>query len=226
MAVQTHGISTVVNHSEVVERGSGTMVSRALRLLAISSTACLMSCATLNKSECETGDWRSIGLKDGSLGKVSDSRLADHSKACGKHGVRLDSEQYLGGYNDGLKSYCTTDVGFETGSDFGKTSYSKSYKGVCPEELELPYLEGYIAGLKMSLDMVSKELADEEAELGNQRGAFLVLKALNSSRADGMEENMEESDRSVSDKKSAVSRIVSEVEKWLTARPELRDQLN
>ncbi len=201
--------------------------SAGIGLIIVGTFAFIAGCATLNKSECETGDWRSIGLQDGTLGKESGTRLAAHSKACGKHGVRLDSDEYLSGHSEGLKTYCTTDVGFGVGSDFGKNTFStKAYKGVCPDELEVTYLQGYLAGLQMNLEVLRKELSEEKAELDNQRGAFLILKALNSSKADGAEENMDELDAAVSELKSSMKRIVNEVEKWLTVHPELRDQMN
>lgn len=196
-------------------------------LITAGAIALVAGCATLDKSECETGDWRSIGMQDGTLGKESGTRLAAHSKACGKHGVRLDSDEYLGGYAEGLESYCTADMGFQAGTDFGKNTFStKAYKGVCPDDLEITYLEGYLAGLKMNLDVLYKELTEEEAELDNQRSAYVLLKLLNSSRADNAEENMEEADEAVDDMQSTVSSIIKEVEKWLSVHPELREQMN
>lgn len=202
--------------------------SKYTSIFILGATALLLSsCATLDKKECLTGDWVAVGKTDGSRGQVSTAQLAKHTKACGKHGVQLNTDQYMSGHGEGLKTYCTTESGFNVGSEFGKNTFSRSeYKGVCPSDLELGYLEGYIKGMKLNLDMLHGEVKTEEADLADQRSAFLILKALNSSKADGMEEDMEEDESSIDDKKSTITETIKEIEKWLLVHPELRELVN
>ena len=58
-----------------------------LKLLATALLAlALPGCATMDKSECLTVDWRTIGYEDGVAGHSGDC-IAQHRKACAKYGV-------------------------------------------------------------------------------------------------------------------------------------------
>ncbi|UJQ93250.1 DUF2799 domain-containing protein [Mariluticola halotolerans] len=68
----------------------------------------LAGCATLNKAECEAGDWRSLGMADGSKGYPL-SYIDEHMTACAKHGISVDRTVYAAGREEGLQNYCRID---------------------------------------------------------------------------------------------------------------------
>jgi len=103
-------------------RGSLTASSCALLLLA--------GCASMDKDECRTADWRAVGLEDGVKGRALD-HLGEHRKACAKHGVTPDTDRYIAGRTEGLATYCTPDNGYRVGRT------GETYRGVCPE-LSIP----------------------------------------------------------------------------------------
>src|SRR5262245_62574282 len=90
----------------------------SLALLAL-----LAGCATLDKNECLRADWYAIGLEDGARGQPIE-RLGEHRRACAEHGVTPQTERYLTGRGEGLKSYCTYEKGFSVGRSW------QSYAGV------------------------------------------------------------------------------------------------
>ncbi len=96
-------------------------------------------CATLDKSECENADWQIIGLEDGAEGKTP-SYIGEHRSACAQHDITPDYSAYKTGYDAGLKQYCTATNGFLIGEE------GNEYKGVCPPELEQPFIRGYNHG--------------------------------------------------------------------------------
>jgi len=200
--------------------------SRPLQLLSVCVISLsISSCASLGKKDCLTGDWVSVGKSDGSKGEIAGDRIAAHTKACSKHGVAFDEGVYILGHAEGLKSFCTTENGYDVGSEFAASYRQDSYNNVCPENLKMGFLEGYVGGLKSSLDSLHRELELEQQELESQRSAFLILKALNSSKADRLEEEMEETEESVSDKKSTLDEAVKEIDKWLLIEPGLEKLL-
>lgn len=106
----------------------------------------LSGCAIIEKNQCLSEDWASIGRSDGAAGKISSQRLLTHSRACSKHGVELDQDLYLGGYADGLKTYCTAENGYTIGSEYSRYKRRPNgYEAVCPDDLEFSYLRGYIS---------------------------------------------------------------------------------
>jgi len=115
-----------------------------MRLVLIAAAATgaaltLGSCATMSEEQCLAGDWSGQGYSDGASG-LTMSRLDDHAKACGKHGVTPDAAAYAAGRREGLLRYCTVDKGFEVGRTGG------GYAGVCPSDLEGDFLYAYRDG--------------------------------------------------------------------------------
>ena len=54
----------------------------------VSFVLVLNGCKTLNKDECQTGDWETIGYEDGLRGELR-SRVGQHREACAKHHVKI-----------------------------------------------------------------------------------------------------------------------------------------
>lgn len=138
--------------------------SAAVLLLALSG------CATMDRDECLTVDWRTIGFEDGVAGYSGD-RIGQHRKACAKHGVTPDLAAYQAGREDGLREYCVPSNGFRLGSNGG------SYNGMCPADLEPAFADAYASGRQLhtlqarlsnvsyQLDARRRDLRDAEADI-------------------------------------------------------------
>lgn len=137
----------------------------------------LSGCATLDKSECQTVNWESIGFEDGTRGYEA-SRIGKHRSACAKHHISPDLALYTNGRERGLEQYCRASVGYHTGLS------GKSYKNVCPNASEQEFLSGYRYGQRIYklksqerhlrndikkeeklLDELAATISDTEAEL-------------------------------------------------------------
>ncbi|MBU1175527.1 MAG: DUF2799 domain-containing protein [Alphaproteobacteria bacterium] len=139
------------------------MLRFVLAVAGLMLVVVLSGCATLSKVECQTGDWRGIGLSDGSHG-YSSSRIEQHAEACAQHGVAPSRELYMAGYEQGLVSYCRLDRAAETGTSGG------AYYQVCTGEIGLSFGRVYIAardvylarseadGIRTEIDAVTDKL--------------------------------------------------------------------
>ena len=63
----------------------------------------ISGCASLNKGECNTGDWQKIGKKDGGRGLVAKEQLKKHLSACSKYQIYPNNKIYYSGYNNGIR---------------------------------------------------------------------------------------------------------------------------
>ena len=99
----------------------------------------LSGCATLSEDECVTADWYAIGYEDGLAGRPA-QRIAEHRKACAKHGVSADLTRYNSGRDAGLEPYCDARNGYRLGRA------GADYLGVCPAHHERDFLAAYHAG--------------------------------------------------------------------------------
>ena len=103
-------------------------------------TLTLSGCATLSEEECRVADWRAIGYEDGASGHDA-ARLKKHREACAEYGIQISFTEYHNGRDLGLREeYCTPRRGYEVGIG------GLSYGGVCPQELEEGFLDGYVYG--------------------------------------------------------------------------------
>lgn len=102
----------------------------------------LSGCASMNKSECLTADWRTVGFEDGVAGE-NISNIGEYRKDCAKHGVSPSLEDYQQGHAQGSELFCTTQNGFERGND------GRGYQRSCPEVLEQDFLTGYQDGQEL-----------------------------------------------------------------------------
>jgi Protein of unknown function (DUF2799) len=102
----------------------------------------LSGCATMNRSECQTVDWRTVGYEDGVSGQSS-GRIAQHRKACAKHGVAPDLDAYQSGREQGLREYCTADNGFRLGER------GASLPAFCPDDRQMAFESAYRDGFHL-----------------------------------------------------------------------------
>ncbi|HZV85525.1 MAG TPA: DUF2799 domain-containing protein [Brevundimonas sp.] len=113
------------------------------------------SCATMSEDQCRVADWGGQGLRDGSAG-LPMSRLDDHAKACAKHGVAPDLTPYRSAREDGLRSYCRLERGFEEGRR------GRGYHGVCRAEEEAEFLPAFHDGSRLHAAESALESASSE----------------------------------------------------------------
>ena len=140
------------------------MSTRIAGLLTIFSLFIVSGCATMSADECTMSDWHTIGFEDGAQG-YSANRLGDHRKACAKHGVAPDFEQYQAGRTQGLRQqYCQPSRGFSLGANGGR------YNGVCPADMEVDFVDAYNSGhqlytLRSAVNSASYQINAKKAEM-------------------------------------------------------------
>ncbi|PHR58015.1 MAG: hypothetical protein COA47_10925 [Robiginitomaculum sp.] len=135
------------------------------KLFLLSSVLLIAGCATLSEDECLTGNWQSIGYTDGAKGHAPD-RIDDHNKACSKHGIPVDLETWLTGYDQGLDVYCTADNGAWIGAS------GITYKKVCTGPRGEAFQYGHQAGIEVyeaeeARDRARQDYATSEQELAD-----------------------------------------------------------
>jgi Protein of unknown function (DUF2799) len=121
----------------------------------------LCACAGMGSDECRTADWRAIGYEDGIAGQ-SAAYFGERRKACAEHGVTADFDAYLAGRAEGVAHFCRPQNGYRLGT------YGQRYPGVCPIELEQPFLSAHATGYGLyergaALDHIRKRLHRSEA---------------------------------------------------------------
>jgi len=111
-------------------------------LIGLGLLAALGGCSSMSANECMATDWRTVGYEDGASGYSGD-RVGKYRKACGKHGVAPDLDQYQAGREQGLREFCRPMNGFRVGES------GRGYNGVCPASLDGPFLEAYESGRRL-----------------------------------------------------------------------------
>jgi hypothetical protein len=96
-------------------------------------------CASMSQQECAATDWQTVGYEDGVNG-YSGGRIAHYRTACSKYGVAPDLARYQAGREQGLREFCRPANGYRLGAAGG------GYGGVCPTDLEAPFMSAFNAG--------------------------------------------------------------------------------
>ena len=102
----------------------------------------LGGCATMNKAECTTVDWRTVGYEDGVAGYSGD-RIGLYRKSCAKYGVAPDLNAYQSGRDQGLREYCQPETGYQLGVRGGSLNSS------CPADLRESFESAYHSGFEL-----------------------------------------------------------------------------
>lgn len=110
--------------------------------VALALSLLLGGCASLSESQCIAGDWQTVGMRDGLAGQQS-AHLLNHQNACVKHGVVPDRQEYLAGWEQGVRQYCQPDNGFAVGER------GAGYNNVCPAHLQGAFQEAYEEGRQL-----------------------------------------------------------------------------
>ena len=122
----------------------------------------LGGCSSMSANECMATDWQTVGYEDGVSGYAG-NRVGQYRKACGKHGVTPDLAAYQHGREQGLREFCKPLNGFRVGAR------GRSYDGVCPADLDAPFLEAYESGrqlysLRSRVGSTANEIESMKAE--------------------------------------------------------------
>lgn len=119
-------------------------------------------CASMSEEECLVADWHALGYEDGAAGQPV-AQLGERRQACAEYGVRPNTDAYRAGRSEGLRLYCTDQRGFRLGRS------GRTYNGVCPADLEPPFLHAYEAGrdiyrAQAAVDEISRAIRDRARE--------------------------------------------------------------
>jgi hypothetical protein len=133
----------------------------SLKMLAPALLLAFSGCAAMDKSECLTVDWRTVGYEDGVSGHSGD-RIAQHRKACAKHGVAPDLNAYQSGRELGLREFCQPENGYRLGTS------GMAYNGSCPADLKEDFAAAYEAGFELYSMRARVANAEDELEASRQ----------------------------------------------------------
>ncbi|MFI2812994.1 MULTISPECIES: DUF2799 domain-containing protein [Microbulbifer] len=102
----------------------------------------LSGCAVISEEQCRAGSWYELGVQDGSRG-VGQAKVFEMAQECQHYGVRVDSEAWLRGHEEGVEEYCTAANGFSQGRR------GRNYQGVCTGPTADLFLKEYERGLAL-----------------------------------------------------------------------------
>ena len=176
------------------------MRASALRTASSLLLALAAGCASLDQDECVSADWYAIGLEDGARGRAVE-RLGDHRRACAKYNVTPNTERYIAGRNEGLKTFCTYERGYSEGRA------GNGYAAACPLPAAQNFLAGYNRGrelheLHRRLEDVNREIARSKQALTegipNPRARANEVEKLEAltREAEQLEERIQQAERS------------------------------
>jgi hypothetical protein len=162
-----------------------------VKLLASALLLALSGCATMNKAECTTVDWRTVGYEDGVAGYSGD-RIGLYRKSCAKYGVAPDLNAYQSGREQGLREYCSPETGYQLGLRGG------SYNSSCPTDLKEDFESAYHSGFELytmrarvanatsELEASHREIAQIDQDLIANSAVILAPSTENAVRAQAL----------------------------------------
>jgi hypothetical protein len=147
----------------------------ALTLGILAAMAALSGCSSMSEKECLSTDWRTVGFEDGVNGYSGD-RIGRYRKSCSEHGVTPNLAEYQAGRDQGLREFCKPANGFRVGA------HGASYGGVCPAELDQPFVDAYQSGrhlwvLRSRVSSTQNEIHSMRAELDRIDGDLVSVGA-------------------------------------------------
>lgn len=115
------------------------------------------ACGTVSKAECQTGDWTSIGQRDGREG-APETLFDSHAESCRRHGLPADRDGWLSGRREGLRAYCTPLSGYANGSA------GREYHNVCTGPGAGDFIDAYGLGLDVQRAREEAREAERDAD--------------------------------------------------------------
>ena len=115
----------------------------------------LVSCAVMSPQECQLANWREIGRMDGLAGKPL-AFFDERRNECAEADVHADTQGYLSGREQGLRSYCQIGNALQLGLR------GESYEGVCPPPMDPEFRRRHRIGFDVH------RFREEVAQLDNR----------------------------------------------------------
>ncbi|MDX1539162.1 DUF2799 domain-containing protein [Arsukibacterium sp.] len=133
--------------------------------LTMLALAALHGCASMDKSQCLTADWRTIGFEDGASGKP-ETAIGTYRQDCADHGIAPDLNAYRLGHRQGSENFCTQRNGFNVGLR------GASYQGSCTADLAEQFLSGYrdgqqLYGLQQAVNNARSAIDRQHRQISN-----------------------------------------------------------
>ena len=145
-----------------------------LKHLLLLLPALLVGCAVISEDECRAGLWYERGQQDGARGR-NQTLVYDIAEKCQEYGVRVDSEAWMRGHEEGVEQFCTPENGYRYGR------WGRNYEGVCTGPTADLFLEYYKRGLAdYRVEQEYRRLAARQDHL--ERQLFAVSAALASAQ--------------------------------------------
>ncbi len=167
---------------------------KTIRHLLILLPALLAGCAVVSEEECQAGLWYERGVQDGARGR-DQSLVYEIAQKCQEYGVRVDSEAWLRGHEEGVEQFCTPENGYYQGRR------GNSYEGVCTGPTADLFMGQYQRGLAdYQVEMEYRRLAQRHSYL--ERELVAVSAALASA-------DDEDNIRALQFRRNALSRELS-----------------
>lgn len=151
-----------------------------LILITLLAAVVLSGCATLNKAQCEAGDWHNLGINDGANGLPA-SHINEHVSACAEHGISINRELYMAGRTQGLRQYCQLERA-ESDGRAGRTNFNSctgdigiSFARVYDASREIFLLKQERNGLESSMDNLLRNITADGLTQDKRRAIKLRI---------------------------------------------------
>lgn len=144
----------------------GDAVKSTAPLFALAALLVAGCSTTMDKDECRTVDWRTVGYEDGVAGR-SGEQIGLHRKACAEYGVTPNLDAYRAGRAEGLREYCQPHNGYRAGAT-GATYYD-----VCPADLAPAFITAYDSGRELYVR--ERRVADTDEQIEARRAELARL---------------------------------------------------
>lgn len=141
-----------------------------LKLLLILLPVVFAGCAVISENECRSGLWYERGLQDGARGR-GQPLVYQLAQKCQEYGVRVDTDAWLAGHEQGVEQYCTPENGFYQGRR------GSNYEGVCAGPTADLFMAEYQRGLSVrAMELQYRKLAARRDQV--QSDLYAVRQAL------------------------------------------------
>ena len=135
------------------------MLNRNRWLAPLMLAFLLPACAPgqMTERQCARADWFALGEGDALAGETSD-RLLERRDECAAFSIKPDRRAYADGYEKTLFAMCTREGGYAFGAR------DTLYKGICPAEMEMAFLQGYVPGRRIAVARALRRIAEDNYE--------------------------------------------------------------
>jgi len=117
----------------------------------------------ISKTQCQQGDWRSIGYNDGKRG-IPQEHVKQYFTACdGVANAVIDTAAYNEGWQEGLNFYCRPPNGYIIGLR------GQHYNGECITGNEDAFLDSYVKGISVYTVSANLDAIRHEVSVANQK---------------------------------------------------------